>query len=374
MASMEDCGDRIFEAGKLADIFITLYEGTRNVKCLVTDPSGAEVPSWIEDVEDTCYEIQFVPQQQGTFRVSLTVDGEHIEGSPQDLKVEGDNSQTLKITATGKGLRNCVVDEPSYFYIKAKEAGAGKLSVSFDGPASIEMKCNQVDEGTYKISYFASLAGMYEVNVRFAGKHIKNSPYRLQVKTAYSLSGLIHQMATGSHASQCIAYGLGLRRAEVGQMACFKVNISSAGEGSLLVSIGPQSRNEVDIKYFPQYSCIVHYTLMEEGDYVLDVLWGDTPIPGSPFRVKAWQKFPETASRKIESYSLDRPSFVREKINLWETLFRQMNKIDECRWKAQSYDYIYGYGCSPNYTRRTSTRSRYRAVSYRSHYSSQQIF
>ena len=359
MASMEDCSDRSFNVGEEVGIFIDLPGRPNGVNCLVTSPSGAEVRSWIDDVEDTCYEIKFVPHEQGTYLVNLSVDGKHIDGSPQSVFVQEGNTQILKVEATGKGLKASVVDEPSYFFIKAKDAGAGNLSLSIDGPAPVDMKCRQLEDGTYKITYLATLAGMYEVNVKFAGNHIKNSPFRVHVKAAYSASGLIHQLSIGSDASQCIADGLGLRRAMVGQISCFKVNVRSAGEGALLVAIGPvRPEKEVDIKYLYQYSCIVHYTLVEEGDYIMAVFWGDDHIPGSPFRVKAWQKFPEIVKTRDKILERGkRLSCVRDKVSMWNSLFDTLNKIDEYRWKSAHGRHSSSYGHGNNS----------RMIGYRSH-------
>ena len=50
--------------------------------------------------------------------------------------------------------------------------------------------------------------------------------------------------------------------------------------------IGPNSPcEEVMIKHLGQREYNVTYTVLEPGDYVLVVKWGDEHIPGSPFHV-----------------------------------------------------------------------------------------
>ena len=60
-----------------------------------------------------------------------------------------------------------------------------------------------------------------------------------------------------------------------------------SGKNVLMVGIiGPNSPcEEVMIKHLGQREYNVTYTVLEAGDYVLVVKWGDEHIPGSPFHV-----------------------------------------------------------------------------------------
>jgi filamin len=60
-----------------------------------------------------------------------------------------------------------------------------------------------------------------------------------------------------------------------------------SGKNVLMVGIiGPNSPcEEVMIKHLGQREYNVTYTVLEPGDYVLVVKWGDEHIPGSPFHV-----------------------------------------------------------------------------------------
>ena len=68
----------------------------------------------------------------------------------------------------------------------------------------------------------------------------------------------------------------------------FKKNYTIiSGKNVLMVGIiGPNSPcEEVMIKHLGQREYNVTYTVLEPGDYVLVVKWGDEHIPGSPFHV-----------------------------------------------------------------------------------------
>ena len=74
-------------------------------------------------------------------------------------------------------------------------------------------------------------------------------------------------------------------RSKISKMIYLLTKIS--GKNVLMVGIiGPNSPcEEVMIKHLGQREYNVTYTVLEPGDYVLVVKWGDEHIPGSPFHV-----------------------------------------------------------------------------------------
>ena len=75
---------------------------------------------------------------------------------------------------------------------------------------------NEESKDHYKCEYVAPADGAYKVDVKFDGKPVPGSPYRIKV-------------AKGHDASKCKAQGDGLKTAVIDQLAEFDVDCSKAG-------------------------------------------------------------------------------------------------------------------------------------------------
>lgn len=81
------------------------------------------------------------------------------------------------MTAYGPGLIYGVCGEPGNFNISTKDAGAGGLSLSVEGPSKAEISCHDNKDGTISVSYLPTAPGEYKIGVKFGDKHIRGSPY-----------------------------------------------------------------------------------------------------------------------------------------------------------------------------------------------------
>lgn len=81
------------------------------------------------------------------------------------------------VTAYGPGLIYGVCGEPGNFNISTKDAGAGGLSLSVEGPSKAEISCHDNKDGTISVSYLPTAPGEYKIGVKFGDKHIRGSPY-----------------------------------------------------------------------------------------------------------------------------------------------------------------------------------------------------
>lgn len=50
--------------------------------------------------------------------------------------------------------------------------GYGGLALSIEGPSKVDINCEDVEDGTCRVTYCPTEPGNYTVNIKFAEKHI----------------------------------------------------------------------------------------------------------------------------------------------------------------------------------------------------------
>lgn len=282
--SMDKFKEQVLRVGQQASFAVQMKGRTGTISASVNSPSGQNIECSVAELDEGNYAVRFVPCELGDHLVSVFLDGLHIPGSPFTVKVGGLEGDPSKVVAYGPGLKGGVAGLPAEFTVNALDAGSGALALSIDGPAKVKMNCVEQDDGTYKVIYNPTLAGVYEISIRFAGQHIPGSAYKVRI--VESEDQLDAAMMLGD-ASKCSATGDGLKSARIGKPAEFKVDASRAGRGSIMVGVeGPEiPAQEIIVRHTGGNVYSVNYVLLESGDYILKVLWADCHIPGSPFHV-----------------------------------------------------------------------------------------
>ena len=279
--SMAQFKEQDLKVGQAASFAVQMKGKIGKLTASVIQPSGSQIECTVIELEEGNYAVRFVPKEYGEHLVNVFLDKQHIPGSPFKVKVGGVEGDPGKVRAYGPGLQGGVANKSAEFTVNALNAGSGALALSIDGPAKVKMNCVEQEDGTYLVTYNPTVAGSYEISVRFAGQHIPGSPYKVRIVGEGETPPLL------GDANKVTSRGAGLSRAVIGQPNTFTVNASSAGRGSLMVGVeGPAiPAKEIVVKHTGGSIYSVNYTLEERGDYILKVLWGDCHIPGSPFHV-----------------------------------------------------------------------------------------
>ena len=89
----------------------------------------------------------------------------------------------------------------------------------------------------------------------------------------------------GNNPNKVKAYGDGLEKGIVDENNYFTIETKNAGTGGLGLAMEGPSEATVQCVDNQDGSCTVDYIPTEEGDYDVTIKFGDTHIPGSPFRV-----------------------------------------------------------------------------------------
>ena len=177
-----------------------------------------------------------------------------------------------------------VLDVPATFTVFTKDAGVGEVEVTVkDDKAgrSIPVEIMDNKDGTTSVVYYPDKPGKYTITVTFNGKPIPKSPFKVNISL--------------NNPAKCKAYGPGLEKSTVGQPAKFTIETKDAGDGGLGLTIEGPTETKIDCKDNGDGTCDVTYFPEEPGDHLINILFADKHIPGSPFKAKA--SYPVDASK-----------------------------------------------------------------------------
>ncbi|KAG7471858.1 hypothetical protein MATL_G00102500 [Megalops atlanticus] len=241
----------------------------------VTGPSGKVHKAEIKEGEDNTHSLHFIPMETGIHTVSVKYQGLHVPGSPFQFTVgplEEDGAH--KVRAGGPGLERAEAGIPAEFSIWTREAGAGGLSISVEGPSKAEIAFEDRKDGSSGVSYVVQEPGDYEVSVKFNEEHIPDSPFPVPVT---SPSDDAHYLSVANLQES------GLK---VNQPASFSVSLNGA-RGAIDAKVHSPSGAQEDccITQIDEDKYAVQFIPRENGIYLIDVKFHGSHIPGSPFKI-----------------------------------------------------------------------------------------
>ncbi|XP_011868572.1 PREDICTED: filamin-A isoform X1 [Vollenhovia emeryi] len=151
----------------------------------VTSPGGVTEDAEIKEAEDGIYAVAFVPKELGVHTVSVRYKSMHIPGSPFQFTVGPlRDGGAHRVHAGGPGLERGEQGEPCEFNIWTREAGAGTLAVSVEGPSKAQIDFKDRKDGSCYVSYVVSEPGEYRVGIKFNDQHIPDSPHKVYISPA----------------------------------------------------------------------------------------------------------------------------------------------------------------------------------------------
>lgn len=221
------------------------------------------------------YNVKYTAPQPGDYEIHTLWDKVHIPGSPFKIKCHPlADPQKFTLDATGPvrvGKRfTCRV------YTSEGTDSTAEMTAVIIGPQHTVINKNVVESKRnndfYSLSFTPNTTGRYSINVYADGNHIHGSPFKLRT---FAPEGVC-------------AHGPGLVDGYVGQEGKFSIDTSSAGDGNLVVMVhGPKGGFELRLTQDKKAKRMVwgSYCPSYPGNYLIDVMWADEHIPGSPFKV-----------------------------------------------------------------------------------------
>ncbi|CAL8076764.1 unnamed protein product [Calicophoron daubneyi] len=163
-----------------------------DVECTLVRPTGERLSVPCSWSDNGMLIVSFEPTSQGMHELHVNMLGPlgpgeskanakktPFKGSPYRFPVDPIGSG--HVTVKGSGLSRGFVNQLAEFTVFTKESGGGGVTISVDGPSKVATKCVDNGDGTFSVSYRPTAPGEYKIRIKFMGREIEGSPYRVKV-------------------------------------------------------------------------------------------------------------------------------------------------------------------------------------------------
>jgi filamin len=190
---------------------VTKDAGTGGLAVAVEGPSKAEIQCR-DNKNGTC-DVVFFPTAPGDYTITVKFADKHIVGSPFIAKISGDGRVSKR--------NQLVLGNQSDISLKVIEGDVNDLHATIKSPSGHEEPCllKKLSNGSLGISFTPREVGEHLVSVLRDHKHIKNSPFRIEVR----------QSEIGD-ANRVKLHGKGLSEGTANKLNEFFVNTKEAGK------------------------------------------------------------------------------------------------------------------------------------------------
>ncbi|CAH1773270.1 unnamed protein product [Owenia fusiformis] len=223
--------------------------------------------------------VAYTPMSPGEYSISVKNKGRNISGSPFSAKVSGEGRKRSQIS----------VSTGSEYDTKISEADLVGLVGTHKNPSGSVETCilKKLPNGHLGISSFQPKEkGTHTIEIKRDEKNIKGSPLSVSIGDKELAS-----------ASKVKVSGKGISDAVSNADNEFTIFTAGAGYGNCGVSIEGGHRSDIKHTVDAEGVITVNYKPHEPGIYLVNVIFADEHIPGSPFVVNVGGK-PSGRSRE----------------------------------------------------------------------------
>ncbi|CAM4731422.1 unnamed protein product [Leuciscus chuanchicus] len=235
----------------------------------------------IIDNYDYSQTVKYTPVQQGEMVITVTFGGDPISKSPFAVGVAAPlDLDKIKVD----GLENRVqVGEDQEFAIGTSGAGGqGKLEVKITSPSGKSVPCVvEPGKAASLVKYIPKEEGVYVVEVVYDGNPVPGSPFPVEAMLP-------------PDPSKVKAFGPGLKGGLVANPAEFTIDTKGAGTGGLGLTVEGPTEAKIECSDNGDGTCSVSYLPTEPGEYLVNILFENVHIPGSPFHADIQYPFDPT--------------------------------------------------------------------------------
>ncbi|XP_061815670.1 filamin-C isoform X1 [Nerophis lumbriciformis] len=169
--------------GTETDICLRITEtDLSSLTATIQAPSGSEEACILKRLPNRHIGISFTPKEVGEHVVSVMKGGKHVTNSPFKIMVaQSEIGDASKVKVFGPGLVEGRTFEVAHFIVDTRTAGYGGLGLSIEGPSKVDINCEDVEDGTCRVTYCPTEPGNYIINIKFADQHVPGSPFTVKV-------------------------------------------------------------------------------------------------------------------------------------------------------------------------------------------------
>ncbi|CAI4233302.1 unnamed protein product [Auanema sp. JU1783] len=136
------------------------------------------------DHRDGTYTLNIRPAEVGKHTLTIKYNDVHVHGSPYIIHVSNPPDPS-KVRVYGPGVEHGILSMfKSNFVVETRGAGAGQLTVRVRGPKgafNVEMQREKKNERTIHCKYEPREPGDYQVEVKWHGEHVPDSPFLVMI-------------------------------------------------------------------------------------------------------------------------------------------------------------------------------------------------
>ncbi|KAM8813690.1 filamin-C isoform 3-T3 [Rhynchonycteris naso] len=156
--------------------------GRAPLQVAVLGPTGVAEPVEVRDNGDGTHTVHYTPATDGPYTVAIKYADQEVPRSPFKILVgPSEIGDASKVRVWGKGLSEGHTFQVAEFIVDTRNAGYGGLGLSIEGPSKVDINCEDMEDGTCKVTYCPTEPGTYIINIKFADKHVPGSPFTVKV-------------------------------------------------------------------------------------------------------------------------------------------------------------------------------------------------
>ncbi|XP_070785140.1 filamin-C isoform X4 [Enoplosus armatus] len=263
--------------GTATDVSLKITEtDLSSLTASIRAPSGNEEPCLLKRLPNRHIGISFTPKEVGEHVVSVKKSGKHVTNSPFKIMVgQSEIGDASKVKVYGQGLVEGHTFEVAEFIVDTRNAGYGGLGLSIEGPSKVDINCEDVEDGTCKVTYCPTEPGNYIINIKFADQHVPGSPFTVKVFG----EGRMKESITRKRQAPSIA--------TVGSTCDLNLKIpgeTSNQEMTAQVTSPGGKTEDAEIIKGEDSTYSVRFIPQEMGAHTVNVKYRGQHVPGSPFQ------------------------------------------------------------------------------------------